>query len=244
MPTRLVREGFLRSDRVAKLSADEERLYFRLILVVDDYGLCDARPIIMKAEAFPLHPKITEAEISKWLAAIERAGLGERYEVATKPYFYLYNSRNRLRAKKPKFPLPPERDRSGLISDGHMSDVRPAHAPGFGFGDGFGDGGGGGKKRRGLPPLNPRPNFLPPNWETFEAQRAKSKTPMSAVARDELVRKIGRLVQEGYDVAAIVQESIEHDWRGLFEKPKHKLRKGQPTADAISKFLARDGRKA
>ena len=369
MPSRMVRGGFLASDRVATLSAEEERLYFRLFLIVDDYGLSDARTPIIKAKAFPLHSKISTEDIEKWMEALVIAGLVERYTAQGKPYIHVLNFNQRMRILRSNCPLPPsiqgspfalEEDlcsaiASSILSSGKFcghkvvgvrhqvrleasymdlvvdtekasfvlevkrtklsdksldqvldyaarsgyipvligADLYPScdltksqkkNCAVLTYSEDFAfklvtsnreikrcdidlksvisqlnkspleekgrevevevEGKRRGRRNNGLPALNPRPNFLPPNWETFEAQRANSKNPMSVVARDELVRKIGRLVQEGYDVAAIVQDSIENDWRGLFEKPKHKLRKGQPTADAISKFLDMDRRKA
>lgn len=240
MPSRILREGLLTSDRVAVLTGDEERLYTRLLLTVDDFGLCDGRPEIIKAKAFPLHRLVTAEMVPPWLDAIVAANLAERYEVAGKPYLHVFDTRQRRRANTPKFPLPPALVGDPLADDGHVtadgghprpraeSEAKSKSKTEAGL------------KKGELPPLDPHPDFLPDNWGTFEEQRRKSKKPMSAIARDNLVRKLGAWHLQGYDVRAIVQDSIESDWQGLFAKPQHKKKGvGSPSKSAIDEFLNR-----
>ena len=54
MPTRLIREGILSSDRVNLLDWGAEVFYHRLLNRVDDHGLYDARPSILRASLYPL----------------------------------------------------------------------------------------------------------------------------------------------------------------------------------------------
>ena len=49
MPTRLLREGILDSERVNRLNAAEEVFYRRLMSKVDDHGFYDARSAILRA---------------------------------------------------------------------------------------------------------------------------------------------------------------------------------------------------
>lgn len=114
MPTRLLREGLLTSDRVAALSAEGERFYVRLILIVDDYGLHDARIAVLKAKMFPLLDTCSVEEVARWLHEVESVRLVSRYEVAGKPYLHLLNFQQRLRRLAPKCPLPPGMDERSL----------------------------------------------------------------------------------------------------------------------------------
>jgi hypothetical protein len=134
MPTRMIRDGLLGSDAVNALSTPAEVLFFRLLLIVDDYGRQDARPAILRAKLFPLKLNaVSDADVSAWLDECRRAGLVRVYEVGGKPYLEIPKFNQRLRAKKSKFPEPDEPasdtgHRSGTCptGDGHMSGSRPA----------------------------------------------------------------------------------------------------------------------
>lgn len=108
MPTRLLREGILTSDRVNLLDAAEEVFYRRLMSKVDDHGLYDARPSILRASLYPLKlDRVREADISRWIAACVKAGLIVLYEADGKQLLCLLNTSWDKRSK-PKYPLPPE----------------------------------------------------------------------------------------------------------------------------------------
>jgi hypothetical protein len=81
--------------------------YRRLMSVVDDFGRYDARPSILRAACFPLRiDRVREADISRWIAACETAGLIALYEAAGKPYLVLLNI-GKPRAESSKYPDPP-----------------------------------------------------------------------------------------------------------------------------------------
>lgn len=107
MPTRLLREGILSSDRIEQLDAPTEVFYRRLMSKVDDHGLYDARPSMLRASLYPLRiDRVREADISRWIAACEKAGLIVLYEADGKPYLKMLDTRWQARAEA-KFPLPP-----------------------------------------------------------------------------------------------------------------------------------------
>jgi len=127
MPSRLIREGILTSERIDKLDASAEVFYRRLMSKVDDHGLYDARPAILRSSLYPLRvDRVREADISRWIAACEKAGLIALYahnHVASssrqiaecemaglaaneKPYLQMRDTRWTTRAA-PKFPSPP-----------------------------------------------------------------------------------------------------------------------------------------
>lgn len=241
MPSRILREGLLTSDRVALLSGDSERLYVRLLLIVDDFGLCDGRPEIIKARAFPLTPAVTCADITAWVDAVEGAKLGERYTVAGKPYLHIFDTRQRRRANTPKFPLPPALVGEPAPDDGHLSAERGPPRPRAEAGSKAGSKAESGVKRGKLPPMDPRPEFLPLEWEEFETHRQSIKKPMTELARSKAVKQLGEWALQGYDIAKIINSSIQNGWTGLFAKPEHKRRgaAGAPSREAIEAFLSR-----
>ncbi len=145
MPNRELREGLLSSETVAVLSAEEERLWTRLLLVADDFGRFDARPLMVKAKAFPLADimeGITVDAVERWLKALHARRAVTLYEVEGKPYGLIELWRQRQRANVSKFPPPPDAGPPGdrqtpdtrPTSDGHPTDKRPAddgHMPGI-----------------------------------------------------------------------------------------------------------------
>lgn len=106
MPSRLIREGILTSDRIDQLDAAGEVFYRRLMSKVDDHGLYDARPLILRASLFPLRvDRVREADISRWIAACEKAGLIALYSHDGKPFLQMRDTRWSARSE-PKYPLP------------------------------------------------------------------------------------------------------------------------------------------
>lgn len=106
MPNRIVRESILTSDKVDSLDAAAEVFYRRLMSKVDDHGLYDARPCVLRASLFPLRlDKVREADCSRWMAACQKAGLIALYSHGGKPYLKLLNTQWAARSE-PKYPQP------------------------------------------------------------------------------------------------------------------------------------------
>lgn len=107
MPVRLVREDILTSERIDMLDAPAEVFYRRLLSKVDDYGLYDARIAILRANLYPLRiDRVREADITRWIAACEKAGVIALYTHGGKPYLQVLRTKWQTRSE-PKFPLPP-----------------------------------------------------------------------------------------------------------------------------------------
>lgn len=109
MPSRWIREGIITSERIEKLDAPAEVFYRRLLNKVDDFGLFDARCSILRSTLFPLRlDRVREADISRWMAACQKAGLIVLYEAAGRSYLKVLDTRWPERTE-PKFP-PPSND--------------------------------------------------------------------------------------------------------------------------------------
>ena len=110
MPNRLIKESICMSDSIAQLTWFEEVLFYRLIVSCDDFGRYDGRAAIIKNRLFPLKDNVTFKAVDSAINALARAGLVVPYVVDGKPYLYLptWNEHQSIRAKKPKFPDPPE----------------------------------------------------------------------------------------------------------------------------------------
>lgn len=107
MPIRLLREGILSSDRIELLDWPAEVFYRRLMSKVDDFGLFDARPSILRSSLYPLRvDRVREADIARWIAACETAGVIALYVHGGKPYGQMLDTEWQTRSE-PKQPLPP-----------------------------------------------------------------------------------------------------------------------------------------
>lgn len=107
MPTRLLRESILDSERVCSLSFPAEVFYRRLMSVVDDFGRFDGRLSVLRSRLYPLQiEKVREADIERWIAECVKAGLIVLYSVSAKPYI-LFRNLGEPRAKESKYPAPP-----------------------------------------------------------------------------------------------------------------------------------------
>lgn len=106
MPTRIIRDGILSSERVNQLSERAELFYRRLMSVVDDHGRFPANPQLLRASCYPLKLDIVkEDSIKKHLAEAEGAGLVVLYTVAGKAYLQMQDFGQRVQSKS-KWPDP------------------------------------------------------------------------------------------------------------------------------------------
>lgn len=112
MPNRIIKESALDSEDLSALSNGGERLFWRLIVVADDFGRFDGAPQVVKARCFPrLIDKLRTSEIEVWMKELEPK-LVRFYVVNGRPYgcFLNWLKHQQQRAKVSKFPEPPPFD--------------------------------------------------------------------------------------------------------------------------------------
>jgi hypothetical protein len=114
MPSRVLREGILTSERVHRLSWQAELFYRRLMSVADDYGLYLASTALIRVNCYPLCLEPTDAaryvredDVQNWLSECLDARLVRVYTVEGKSYLAIMNFRQRLRTMKRNYPFPP-----------------------------------------------------------------------------------------------------------------------------------------
>lgn len=140
MPNRIIREGITTSEPLATTSFQAECLFYRLIVVADDFGAFDGRPVIVRAKCLPLRDS-TIADVEGWLRELAEHSLIVQYESEGKPYLAIPKFKQRTRAASSKYPLPLNWQTVG----GHSTVNGQSSAHGDGDGDVFdnGDGSGG-----------------------------------------------------------------------------------------------------
>lgn len=115
MPTRLLYEKTCVSETLAEVSAEEERMFFRLVTKADDHGRYYARPEVLLGNLFPLQAgRITASQVQDWRDRLEEVGLIAVYSVEGREYLVIttWSTYQRQRANKSKFPDPPFRGHS------------------------------------------------------------------------------------------------------------------------------------
>lgn len=117
MPIRMLRD-WTNSDKMRVLSVHAERFFTRLIMKADDYGCFYADSTRLKANLFPLLlDTVREADISRWMAECQKAGLIVIYESEGKRYLQIIDFKQRLDKAKRKFPLPSSNDSAEIVND-------------------------------------------------------------------------------------------------------------------------------
>lgn len=113
MPNRILRD-WTDSFAVNELDAQAERFFVRLIMKADDFGRFHADTRLLKANLFPLLSETRDTDISRWIAACEKAGLLRCYvDDRSRSYLEIVNFRQRTRQSESKFPPPRSQSQSG-----------------------------------------------------------------------------------------------------------------------------------
>lgn len=127
MPNRIIKESIRSSDDLASVSPEAERLFWRLVVSVDDFGRFDARPNTLIGQCLTAFlGRVNVIDINKWLAELEAAGLVEVYIIDDRPYLVLtkWSKHQRVRAKDSKFPSPDDSRGHSLSSDSIRGQLR------------------------------------------------------------------------------------------------------------------------
>src|SRR5690606_17499319 len=120
MPNRILKESICTSDTLAQLTAEEERLFYRLIVQADDWGRFDGRAQVIRAACFPLQlDDITTDDVESWLHRLADVGLIRFYTVDGRRYLYFatWHKHQQKRAKHSKWPEPPSDGEHSNSSD-------------------------------------------------------------------------------------------------------------------------------
>jgi hypothetical protein len=202
VPNRIIREAILSSVPVATLGWPEEVFYRRLMSIVDDYGRYEALPQLVRSRCYPLQTDLVRvADITRWMAACQKAGLVVLYEVDGKQYLQLEKFGQQQRTAS-KCPAPLAIDSTGSQPT--------ANAPVFvSVSVDVSDA--------------PQASFSPPEWipaETWAAYLAVRKTKRAGKephALGLIVKDLEKFRAAGHDAIAILEASIKSSWVGVFE---------------------------
>lgn len=113
MPNRILKESICTNEQIDGLTAFEETVFYRLIVICDDFGRFDGRISVLKGRMFPLRDdKLKTEALEKAMKSLVQAGLVKFYKAEGKPYLHLtgWERNQQRRAKFSKFPAPEDAD--------------------------------------------------------------------------------------------------------------------------------------
>lgn len=115
MPNRILKESLTRSESINELSWFAEVLFYRLIVVADDFGRFDGRAAVIKGTCFPLR-NIRTSQIEKGLNELASVSMIFTYTVEARSFLQIANwsKFQTTRAMKSKWPSPEENNESQL----------------------------------------------------------------------------------------------------------------------------------
>lgn len=208
MPNRIVRDAILTSERVASLGWPEEVFYRRLMSIVDDYGRHEANTQLLRSRCYPLQTdNVRTADITRWMAACQKAGLILGYEVAGKSYLEVLNFGQQQRSASK---CPPQQavdiNCQQVQSNAHL-DVSVSV-----------------DDKVGKPPAFVLPDWIPVDtWDAYCKVRTGKKAKNEPHALGLIVGDLEKFRAMGHDPVQVLNSSIKSGWAGVFE-PKTKTK--------------------
>jgi len=108
MPDRIIRERMLTSETLGSVGDFAERLFWRLVVVADDFGRFAAQPAVLFGRTMPLVAGATMRRFEHALFELVAVKAIALYEVGGKKYGHFPNfaESNRSRATTSKYPSP------------------------------------------------------------------------------------------------------------------------------------------
>lgn len=231
MPSRLLREAILDSEAVNALSVPAELFYRRLMSVVDDFGRFDARPSVLRSRCYPLRvASVREADISRWLAECETAGLIALYSSDGRQYL-LFRKLGEPRAKTSKFPAPPaglENICAHMRADENICKQTRAYVP-----DSDSDSDSDSKEEPPNPPF--ASEGFASAWAEWVQHRKEKGQKLTSLAVRKQFAKLSR-IGEARAIAAI-EHSIANGYQGIYEPDPARGARASPQTAAADKLV-------
>lgn len=136
MPSRMIREGLLDSERYWSCTIEARELFFHITLLADDFGCVSMSPALIGRRCFDVRP--TAEKMARLITQLCDADLLRQYQSGGSTYAFIPRFGQRLRRFTLKHPRPPDEVISGdkralklfnRINENNqsMSDDEPSH---------------------------------------------------------------------------------------------------------------------
>jgi len=201
MPNRVIREGFLDSEKINNLTEEEQNFFVRLMLITDDYGRFEARSELIRSRCYPVSGT-SPSLVSNMLTCLEKVGLITLYSVEGKNYLEIIQYNQRLRQKREKFPPPCKADDSNVRTDDSKVSVESN------------------PKESETKPIKEKEQKISPDGGLLNREELWKELliPLKAVKdwQNTMLQKISKAVEVGYD-----------EWEDFRKAPIEELQKAK-----------------
>lgn len=217
MPSRMIRDALLDSDRFLSLPDNTARIcYVSCLLTADDRGNLEASTgaLVRLWRDFGVDSNDKANDTAQFLADKD---LIRVYEVAGKRYIHVPRFRQRMRSFKRACPASPwcetveeSKDSSPICPQPAAVSGKPRPKRSEG-------------KGREVTPSRTfvLPGWVPSDaWQDFEETRQKLRKPLTDRARQLLVAELQRLRDEGNDPRAVIERSVLRGWQTFYPLDK------------------------
>lgn len=120
MPSRVIRGEINASRSLSRVGLEADLTFRALLVSVDDFGRCEADPLMLKATLYPRRPSVTPEMVAAWVAELAAEGCVKVYVVDGVSYLELTGHErhrsNSKRAERSKFPEPPAESRDDAVA--------------------------------------------------------------------------------------------------------------------------------
>lgn len=106
MPSRIIREDLIESDRYQSVSIEAKLCFVHLLLLADDFGCVSVSPAFLRRRCFCSSP--SDDRITKIILELVDVDLVRTYEVDRRCLAFIPRYRQRLQRSTLKHPKPPE----------------------------------------------------------------------------------------------------------------------------------------
>lgn len=215
---RSLKPGFFTNDELAAVAPIGRLLFAGLWTLADREGRLEDRPIKIKAELLPYD----DADANDLLDQLQARGFIQRYDVAGKKYIqvvqFLKHQNPHVKEQASTIPAPCE-NRSRTV----RANVKTVPA--------------------GLTPCTDSGLLTPDSiyglrpdvWGAWRKHRGAKLTPQAVKLQ---TTKLGELQAKGHDPNAVILQSIERGWSGLFEVRANSPPRGATTGERRAASIA------
>src|SRR5438876_3048772 len=105
MPSRIIREALLDSERYWSVGIEARQFFLHLILLADDLACVSLATCFLRRGCFDSHP--TAQVIDKLIVELQDVDLIRVYQVSGSRFAFIPRSHQRLQRLNPKHPIPP-----------------------------------------------------------------------------------------------------------------------------------------
>jgi hypothetical protein len=220
---RTIKPEFPQSESMGRVSREARLCFILLWTLVDDSGRTRGSSRMLASLLYP-YDDDAPSLIDRWLTELERENCLKRYEIDSNCYLQIckWNTHQKIDHPSPsRLPEPRESSRM-LAPDLVPSTIVPVPKPST-------KGSSPDTPPAVLTPLELTPvknktvkEFILPDWipqqlwDDFVENRKANKSPMTDKAKNIAVKKLDGFRQEGYDIVAIIEETILNNWKSIF----------------------------